>query len=91
MEWDQSLSTTVRNKLSLFARECWKVDKKSELRSFKLTKHQSLLRYHMISCDSHRNVLTTVLGVLGEETEDLRNMHTKKIFGGFMENVYEVK
>ena len=91
MEWDKSLSTTVREKLTLYAKECWKVNKKSELRSFKLTKHQSLLRYHMISCDSHRNVLTTVLGVLGGEIEDFRNMHTKKIFGGFLENDYEVK
>jgi poly-gamma-glutamate synthesis protein (capsule biosynthesis protein) len=91
MEWDQSLGATLKKRLSWLAKDYWIVKKNSELRSFQLTEHQSLLRYHMISCDSHRNVLTTVLGVLGGEIEDLRNSNTNKIFERFRENIYTVR
>ena len=36
-----------------------------------------LLRYHMIVCESHRQMLATALGVLSGEIKDLRTEETR--------------
>ena len=38
-----------------------------------------LLHYHMMACESHRQMLTTALGVLSGEITDLRNDETRKL------------
>jgi poly-gamma-glutamate synthesis protein (capsule biosynthesis protein) len=38
-----------------------------------------LLWYHMISCESHRQMLTTALGVLASEIKDLRTEETRRL------------
>lgn len=43
-----------------------------------------LLWFHMISCESHRQMLLTALGVLSGEIIDLRNTETKRIVDEMM-------
>jgi len=38
-----------------------------------------LLWYHMIACESHRQMLTTALGVLAGEIKDLRTEETQRL------------
>ncbi len=44
--------------------------------SFRLRQNDYLLWYHMIACESHRQMLATALGVLAGEIEDLRTAET---------------
>lgn len=41
--------------------------------------HDYLLWYHMIACESHRQMLATALGILGGEIEDLRTEETHRL------------
>ena len=41
--------------------------------------HDYMLWYHMIACESHRQMLATSLGVLAGEIEDLRNQETRRL------------
>jgi len=43
-----------------------------------------LLRYHMISCESHRQMLRTALGIISGEINDLRTQQTKNIVDSVM-------
>lgn len=43
------------------------------------TKSQLLLWYHLFACETHHEALSTALGVLGGEIEDLRTEETKSI------------
>jgi hypothetical protein len=90
MSWDNSIQTILRRKLFGYARDLWEYHKQPDLRKFETTSEQNLLRYHMINCDSHRNVLSTVLGVLGGEIEDLRNSQTKTIFQKHLTNFHSI-
>jgi len=40
-------------------------------------KREYLLRYHLFACVSHSEAISTALGVLGGELEDLRTSETK--------------
>lgn len=42
-------------------------------------KHNFLLLYNMMACESHRQMLTTVLGILAGEFEDLRTEETREL------------
>jgi len=41
--------------------------------------HDYLLWYHMIACESHRQMLATALGILGGEIDDLRSDETRRL------------
>jgi poly-gamma-glutamate synthesis protein (capsule biosynthesis protein) len=84
--WDHSIKNILKKKLLWYAKDLWNYRQLPDSRMYKLTQDQSLLRYHMISCDSHRYVLSTVLGILGGEIEDLRNSETAKRFQTFLTN-----
>jgi poly-gamma-glutamate synthesis protein (capsule biosynthesis protein) len=43
----------------------------------KITQPKKLLYYHMIACESHRQMLVTALGVLSGEIEDLRDGNSR--------------
>jgi hypothetical protein len=43
------------------------------------SRHDYLLWYHMIACESHRQMLATALGVLGGEIEDSRTDETRRL------------
>jgi len=42
-------------------------------------RYDHLLRYHMVACESHRRMLTTALGVLSDEIQDLRGEVTRRL------------
>lgn len=44
-----------------------------------LLRNQQLLRYHLWACESHRDTITTALGVLSGELEDLRSKTTSRL------------
>lgn len=45
----------------------------------KITQQKQLLYYHMLACESHRQMLTTALGVLSEEIKDLRSEESSRL------------
>ena len=45
---------------------------------------QYLLHYHLFACDSHREAVSTALGLLSGELNDLRNKVTKKLIDKWM-------
>ncbi len=49
------------------------------VRSVKTDTRRLLLYYHVLACESHRQMLTTALGVLSGEITDLRNNETRRI------------
>ena len=55
------------------------------------THYDYLLWFHMISCESHRQMLLTALGVLSGEITDLRNIETKKIVDEMMPWSVDIK
>ena len=38
-----------------------------------------LLHYHLFICDSHKEAISTALGLLGGELKDFRSKRTKKM------------
>lgn len=47
--------------------------------SYRPSKHNYLVWYHMIACESHRQMLTTALGILGGEIEDMRTEKSQQL------------
>jgi len=47
-----------------------------------------LLWYHLIACESHRQMLTTALGVLGGEIQDLRTEESRLLVDEMMQGRY---
>lgn len=61
--------TTIRNALLNYPKDL----------PTKVNQHQHLLWYHMIACESHRQMLSTALGVLSGEIPDLRTPETQQL------------
>jgi hypothetical protein len=49
-----------------------------------LEHEELLLHYHVFSCESHRDAISTALGVLSGEKEDLRSERTRALADEFM-------
>lgn len=49
-----------------------------------IKKRQYMIWYHMVACESHRQVLTTALGVLSGEIEDIRDKKSRTIVSEVM-------
>ncbi len=45
----------------------------------RMTQQKQLLYYHMLACESHRQMLTTALGVLSGEIKDLRSEESRQL------------
>ncbi len=52
--------------------------------SFRHRQNDYLLRYHLFACESHRQMLTTALGVLSGEINDQRTEETRRLVDGMM-------
>ncbi len=50
-----------------------------DIQSSTPTHYDYMLWYHMIACESHRQMLATALGILGGEIEDLRTEETRNL------------
>jgi hypothetical protein len=48
--------------------------------------HKYLLHYHLFICDSHKEAISTALGLLGGELKDFRSKKTKKMVDKWMIN-----
>jgi len=57
----------------------------------KVSLNDRLLRYHLFSCESHREAITTALGVLSGELEDLRTKESRILSDQFMPWTKSVK
>ena len=49
-----------------------------------LKKNKLLLHYHLFACESHKDAISTALGLLAGEIDDLRNKKTKKLANKWM-------
>jgi hypothetical protein len=47
-------------------------------------KYKLLLYYHLFACDSHKEAISTALGLISNELDDLRNKYTKKLVNKWM-------
>jgi len=52
---------------------------KGALLNRSIGRYDHLLRYHMIACESHRQMLATALGVLSGEMRNLRSEATRRL------------
>lgn len=50
-----------------------------------ITQQKQLLYYHMVTCESHRQMLTTALGVLSGEIKDLRSEESSALVDEMLE------
>lgn len=69
---------TLKSFFGNLIREIW--FKKNQ----QLKKKRYLLYYHMFACDSHKEAISTALGVLGGELKDFRNKKTKNMVDKWM-------
>jgi len=84
MEWDIPFVTDVKQKSRRIAASLAKNLWFTNHRTSKLNSERTLMRYHMIVNDSHRNMLKTALGVLGGEIEDQRSTRSKQLFDSYL-------
>lgn len=50
------------------------------------TKEDYLLWHHVFACESHRQMMSTALGILGGEIEDIRTEETKRLVNEMMQS-----
>lgn len=69
-----SVGSCIKEFLSMLERAVFR-----QVRSVKTDTQILLLYYHVLACESHRQMLTTALGVLSGEITDLRNNETHRL------------
>ncbi len=53
----------------------------------KYIKNKFLLWYHMFACESHSDAISTALGVLGGELEDVRSLEARRLIDNMFINI----